>query len=190
LRCESFVFISIVTSLGTSSRSCQLISSTKLSYAIQKLLLSNQHDHLHDASIAASLQGAYHGTNHSKRTSSEDPDQPRQSTPSCTARSLVERRPSGNLSSPRRLSVFMMTLTSVGRGRLFQTLFVRPGLKSWQKPSGLAGTEIKILSTRLLHYTRERHSFLLSRAWKSRTTLMSDDRGRIADEQLAGNQRA
>jgi hypothetical protein len=80
----------------------------------------------------------------------------------------------------------MMTPTSVGRGRLFQTLFVRPGLKSWQKPSGLAGMEIKILSTRLLHYTRERHSFLLGGAWKSRTTLMSGGRGRMEDDQMGG----
>lgn len=137
--------------------------------------------------MAAQPQSALHGTNHSKRTSPEDSDQPHQSTPSCSAWSLVERRPSKHLSTFQRLSVFMMTPTSVGRGRLFQTLFVRPGLKSWQKPSGSTGMEIKILSTTLLHYTRERPSFLLSRAWKSSRTLMSDGQSRIEDEQLAGD---
>jgi hypothetical protein len=56
--------------------------------------------------------------------------------------------------------------------------FVRPGLKTWQKPSGIAGTEIKILSTMLLHYTREMHIFLRGRTWKLRTALMSDGRNR------------
>ena len=91
----------------------------------------------------SSPQDAYHGTNHSKRTSSEDPDQPRQSTSPCSAWSPVERRPSGHLSFLRRFSVFMMTPATAGRGRFFQTLFVRPGLKSWQMPSGLAGGKPK-----------------------------------------------
>lgn len=71
-----------------------------------------------------------------------------------------------------------MTPTSVGRGRLFQMFFVRPDLKKWQKPSKVPGTETKILSTRLLHYTRERQSILLGGTWKTRTTLMSDARNR------------
>ena len=84
LRCEGFGFISIFTPFGMSLRFGQLVSRP-IVLRILKLLLSNQQGDPHHASMAAPPQDAQHGTRHSMRTSIEDPDQPRQLAPLCSA---------------------------------------------------------------------------------------------------------